>query len=361
VAKVWQEVLLAPPRGPQADFFAAGGDSLKAIRLVAGIERELGLALPLAVVSEAPAFAGLCAAVRAPHTGSSSSLVLLKPGERAPPVFFVHGAGGHVAELFAAARSMSYRGPVFGIRARGLKDPEVPHTTVEAMAAQYLHEIRQRFPGPCHLCGYSFGGLVAFEMARRLWESGEAVGLVGLFDTLPSPRIWPLSAALSLLARQAGRISVRMQEAPLRSWPAAAWRRLCAMAGSLMSRGPALPAFLRDTPVRALKVAAGSLVASARYRPGYYAGELTLFTALERDPAQPDPRRVWDGHARALRLVALPGAHLTMLSPPHAQAAAAALSKLLAAPDWASAPQETGMDRAWPRAHTVTAQGKSRS
>ena len=75
------------------------------------------------------------------------------------------------------------------------------------MAADYLREIKARQPnGPYCLCGYSFGGLVAFEIARQLSESGNEVGFVGLFDTLMSPVRWPLRAWLSIIGRRIARL-----------------------------------------------------------------------------------------------------------------------------------------------------------
>jgi aspartate racemase len=52
------------------------------------------------------------------------------------------------------------------------------------MAAYYLAEIRAFQPeGPYYLAGSSFGGLVAFEIARQLECTGQVVGLLALFDT----------------------------------------------------------------------------------------------------------------------------------------------------------------------------------
>ena len=78
-----------------------------------------------------------------------------------------------------------------------------------------------------------------------------------------------------------------------------------------------------------LKVAASALIASARYRPGFYPGELKLFTPEERDPALPSPRAIWRRHARALSIVDTAGGHLTMLSMPNAESAAASLTRYL--------------------------------
>jgi thioesterase domain-containing protein/uncharacterized protein YbdZ (MbtH family) len=56
------------------------------------------------------------------------------------------------------------------------------------MAAQYLAEVRAVQPeGPYYLGGYSFGGTVAFEMARQLHKQGHKVGLLAILDQRSHP------------------------------------------------------------------------------------------------------------------------------------------------------------------------------
>ncbi|MFI4933846.1 MAG: AMP-binding protein [Caulobacterales bacterium] len=314
VALVWRAVLQTPEPAPDDDFFDVGGDSLKAISLMIELERSLGVELPLTLIHEAPTFARLCEAIEDQRTARYVPLVELKAGDGSAPVFFVHGVGGTVVNLFPIARAMVWPGAVIGVQARGLTGKQAPHPTVEAMADAYLCAIKARQPkGPYHLCGYSFGGLVAFEMARRLTEAGEEVGLVGLFDTTTSVVNWPS-----------------------RLWLAFVWRRAVQFAAGVRdwSRGrPAhWPAIWPSTsaPADVLKVAANGLLASARYRPGYFPGALTLFKPSERDPALPSLQAIWRGHAGALAIVDTAGGHLTMLAKPNAERAAAALTRSLA-------------------------------
>src|SRR5262249_11208288 len=202
-------------------------------------------------------------------------------------------------------------GPVIGIQARGLAGEKLPYASVEAMASEYLKEVKARQPhGPYYLCGYSFGGLVAFEMAQQLRELGDEVGLVGLFDTMMSPLRWPLHSWLSIVRRRI--IQFR---------PAAVWK----MAGRFRER---LRGY-RLTSV--LKVTISLLRASARYRPGFYPGELTLFSPAGREPGLPSLQSIWSKHARALSIVETAGTHATMLSAPNAQFAAASLTQRLPA------------------------------
>ena len=203
-------------------------------------------------------------------------------------------------------RRMTYPGAVIGIQARGLAGKDPVHTTVEAMAAEYLREVKARQPdGPYNLCGYSFGGLVAFEMARRLRESGDEVALVGLFDTMMSPLRWPLHSWLSIVRGRVMRFAADGIETPLRTRSA--------------------------KPIRVLKVEAAALIASARYRPGFYPGALTLFTPVEREPGLPSIQAIWREHAGALSMVEMAGDHWTMFSATNAFSASASLTHCLLA------------------------------
>jgi thioesterase domain-containing protein len=86
----------------------------------------------------------------------------------------------------------------------------------------------------------------------------------------------------------------------------------------------------RGKPIRLLKVEARALIASARYRPGFYPGTLTLFTPVEREPGFPSVQAIWRKHAAVLSNVEIPGNHWTMFSAPHAESAAASLTQALA-------------------------------
>ena len=222
-------------------------------------------------------------------------------------------------------RPMTYPGPVIGIQARGLAGKDPPLTTVEAMAAEYLREVKARQPdGPYNLCGYSFGGLVAFEMARRLRESGDEVALVGLFDTMMSPLRWPLRSWLSIVRGRVVRFAASVITVPMHTWPTAVWKMGCRASERL--RG-----FLKSAPTRVLKVQASALIASARYRPGFYPGELTLFTPAEREPGLPSLQSIWRKHSGSLSIVETAGDHWTMFSAPNAESTAACLTHCLLA------------------------------
>jgi thioesterase domain-containing protein/acyl carrier protein len=323
VAHVWQEVLQTPASGPEDDFFEAGGDSLKAITFMMDLERALGLELSLTLITEAPQFGRLCEAVREDRATRYVPLVHLKPGDGLPPVFIIPGLDGTVAGLFQMTRRMTYPGAVIGIQARGLTGEEPPHRTVEEMGADYLREVKARQPeGPYYLCGYSFGGLVAFEMARQLWERGNEVAMVGLFDATMSPLRWPLRSWLAIVRRRMVQLAAGVIAAPMENWPWTVWKLG-------MSVGERLRGFLKSARTSVPKVTARALIASARYRPGFYPGELTLFSPVAREPGLPSLQAVWSNHAGTLSTVEIPGTHSTMFSAINAESTAAALTRRL--------------------------------
>ena len=173
VARIWKDVLRVPVRAPEDDFFDSGGDSLSAVTFVLELERALHVEISLTLINEAPRFDQLCHALRERRAPGSTPLITLKEGDGLPPIFFIHGVGGNLVEILPTARRVTYPGAVIGVRARGVVRGETPHTSIEEMAADYLREIKKRQPnGPYYLCGYSSGGLAAFEIARRLSEVG---------------------------------------------------------------------------------------------------------------------------------------------------------------------------------------------
>src|SRR5205085_287044 len=81
--------------------------------------------------------------------------------------------------------------PFYGLQAQGVNDDAEPLATVDGMAERYVEAIRAAFPrGPYVLGGWSAGGVIAYEMARRLRELGEDVPLVVLLDTHAPKADW---------------------------------------------------------------------------------------------------------------------------------------------------------------------------
>jgi thioesterase domain-containing protein/acyl carrier protein len=185
LVELWEELLQVKPIGTDQNFFAIGGHSLVAARLMYRIEKATGKRLPIATLLEAPTIEKLADMLQQEGFEPRwSSLVPIQTRGAKPPLFCVHGVGGNALGFRMLGRYFDSERPLYGLQARGLNGIEPCHTRVEDMAADYLSEIRTVQPhGPYHIGGFSFGGLVAFEMAQQLLVQGEAVGLLALLDT----------------------------------------------------------------------------------------------------------------------------------------------------------------------------------
>jgi thioesterase domain-containing protein len=108
----------------------------------------------------------------------------------ARPLFLGPPGGGHVVCYRKLAALLAPGIPVFGLQARGIDDGQAPMQTVRDIAGYFVDAVREAQPeGPYHLGGWSFGGMIAFEMARQLSAAGAEVGLVAMLDTsIPSAR-----------------------------------------------------------------------------------------------------------------------------------------------------------------------------
>jgi thioesterase domain-containing protein/acyl carrier protein len=186
--ELWETVLGTPPSTVDADFFASGGDSLGAVFLIAECSRRFGLDLPLTVLFEHPTprtLGGAIQQARRSNAGQERSrLIRLKRGGALPPLVLVHPVGGTVTCYGGLAAGLSEAQPVYALRVCGLYDGEEMASSLEAMAEDYLNiAYEETGSRALHLAGWSFGGLVAFEMARQAKQRGCAPRSLTLIDT----------------------------------------------------------------------------------------------------------------------------------------------------------------------------------
>ena len=166
------------------DFFSLGGHSLLVGRLVGRIRAELGVRIGIRTVFEAPTVAKLAAKLGAGVAGAADPLLPLRTTGSRPPLFCVAAAAG-LAWSYAGLLAHLPDQPVYGLQTVARS------ASVAELAAGHLRRIRELQPaGPYHLLGWSFGGLVAHELAAQLQEQGQPVALVALLDSYPFPAAW---------------------------------------------------------------------------------------------------------------------------------------------------------------------------
>ncbi|UOQ67623.1 amino acid adenylation domain-containing protein [Hymenobacter volaticus] len=185
VVDIWKQYLQIPTIGIFDDFFKLGGHSMIAVQVIAQLEKVTGKKLPLATLFESSTVEKLAAVL---HMDSKfitwDSLVPIKPQGSKTPLYIVHGAGLNVLIFNALSKSLDPDQPIYALQAKGLNGIDEPHETIEDMAAHYISTIEKANPnGPYALAGYSFGGIIAFEMAKQLKAAGKAVPFLAMFDT----------------------------------------------------------------------------------------------------------------------------------------------------------------------------------
>jgi amino acid adenylation domain-containing protein len=338
VARAWAEVLGVAAVGVRDSFFELGGHSLLGVRLMGRMEELTGRRLPLAALFAAPTVEALACALRGEAAAGAGPLVPIQPHGAGRPVFFVHAAGGNVVGYAELGRHLGRGQPFYGLQSRGLDGDEAPHERVEAMAADYLAEIRAVQPvGPFRLGGWSMGGVVAFEMARQAEAAGDAVELLALVD--PSPPDGgagrPLAEAddPALLASFALHLGIRAERISLTPGeilaldPARRLRR----AWEAARADDAVPPDLDFTRFERLwSVFRSNLDALRRYRPGGRAlGADVLLVRAEQGgvPAEAVAARWRALTSGRVVIETSPGDHFGMVREPHVRA----LAELLAA------------------------------
>ncbi|AYA36445.1 amino acid adenylation domain-containing protein [Hymenobacter oligotrophus] len=322
ICQAWAHVLRLPAVALDDNFFDLGGNSLLALKAMVQVETATGYRLPLSALFEAPTPRQLARVLDAQaHAGPWRSLVPLQPHGDKPPLYVVHGMGLNVVIFRHFALAMPPDQPVYGLQAIGLDGVTSPPDTIEEMATAYVAELLEHNPtGPYALAGYSFGGMVAFEMAHQLRALGKEVVLLAVIDceadapkTLAPPPFW------ARLERQWHRL--RWVARSFWRYPLAACQHYGAYAKWLMQRvAGQLPSNHPETEVeRFHAIWAQNDQAWDRYQPKPYDGVIDVIKARNRIHVVFEPRYYgWQPYSRrGVRMHEVSGDHEGMLLPPN--------------------------------------------
>ncbi|MTE19556.1 amino acid adenylation domain-containing protein [Streptomyces sp. TRM43335] len=252
--------------------------------------------------------------------GTGVLLPLREEGDR-PPLFCVHPAAGIAWSYAGLTGPLGTDQPVYGLQARGLDGSRVLPGSIAEMAADYVDRLRSVRPaGPYHLLGWSFGGLVAHEMAVQLQRAGEPAGLLAVLDALPSG---PPAGTEGFgdrgddgTAKRFGPDHVMGTILQFFGYDPALW------AGEELTRSRfleiarehtgLLASFDEETIGTLCRIYANNAVLSHDHTPSGYGGDLLVFTALGTSPevAAEQWRPYLDGGKPDVRPVACPHAEM---------------------------------------------------
>jgi thioesterase domain-containing protein/acyl carrier protein len=302
---LFRRVLESNDLGVTDDFFEWGGDSLKAVDLMTRVFENTGIRLPAATLLNAPTVEAMAKEVARGDPGQVMSVWLRKSGDLAPLVC-LPGLAADPLWMLPLMSALDPRQPLLGLSFVGLKPP----IAIESAASLGVAELRRAQPhGPYFLLGHSLGGVLAFEMARELKNSGDEVAFLGLLDTaVPGAarkrrrsRVLPLGQRVSRL----GRSLARSTRNGLRSF-------LASTGIQVLAGLPVVPGF-RDA------------LESHEIRPCALA--VTLFRVKDRVGAG-DLAAEWAALARdGVEVIDIPGHHFNMLGGANAIALGALIAE----------------------------------
>ncbi|MBW4538427.1 MAG: amino acid adenylation domain-containing protein [Myxacorys chilensis ATA2-1-KO14] len=365
LAKLWAEQLGLTEIDVTQNFFDMGGDSLKAMRLMDRIHQhfeQVG-ALPLSSLFLAPTIEQLAQQLDQANCSTFASeipsLVSLQPTGSKPPFFCVHPIFGTVFPYYQLAQQFSAptdsanqtsiaqstlelgtaNRPFYGLHPIGLEGHS-PHTTIAEMAAYYIKAIRQIQPeGPYYIGGWSFGGVVAFEMAQQLEQAGHEVALLAMLDTA-SPghqlsyrdnfnvlttltrSLLPFLIDYGCLLKSSLQTQVQTQSTQFLSSFLKSFRRQPRGDNELRAANPAeawhsQSQLLNELSLRPiLQTYRANAKAFLSYSPQWYSRPITLFKTSKTNQ---NSTLGWEKLTKEVNLCPIPGNHLTMLRSPHVQ------------------------------------------
>lgn len=325
---------------PDRDFFAAGGDSLSALRLQLEVYRRLGCELALAALLQHPT-PRRAAAFLARET-TESSVVTLHAGGSGTPLFCVPGIGGEPLSLSHLAAHVGRDRPVYGFRATIASESRGP-LRIETIAREYVDDLEGLAARgtSIHLCGHSFGAVVALEMMHQLRARGRNGGIFAVIDT-------PLGAGRPGVL---GRMRDTLTNFPAWLWYDAfqsapevivarasgkaseAWNRLRARVSSTpRHKYPDLRSYfgVRHVPIEVAQRMRARFDAIHRYERRPLPGGVVLFRSRAQALMGRSDRTLgWDALAASVEVVDVPGHHDSCTKPPHVETLALRLAERL--------------------------------
>jgi acyl-CoA synthetase (AMP-forming)/AMP-acid ligase II len=327
VATLWQRLLRVERVGVRDRFVALGGDSLLAVRMLLAVSEAEGVDPPFTRFLEEGTIEAIAAEVAEWRAGATPGLVAVQGGGSRRPLFCVPGHDGVLVGISRLARALGPDQPVFAFR---LTEPA---RDISDLARSCIGRMRTVAGAePYRLAGVCFGGLVAFEMARQLRDTGGRVELVALIDTLnPAWRQGRSASAVSLAVARQLRAKLAYHGSTLQGMGPREGARYLAERGRAflqnhgenagaraLSLGVGVPAGLRSVKWAHRRLA-------LEFRPGVYGGEVVVVKALGRRPDV--PALGWDRRVRGrLEEVEIPFHPRGVLSGGNAARVADALS-----------------------------------
>lgn len=337
VAEIWQENLKKERIDIFSNFFEIGGHSIMAVNVMIKIEKKTGIRIPLSALFQHSTIEKFAKLLIAESDIPSDYLVPMKPNGTKIPLFIVHGAGLNILNFVHVINHFDEDQPVYGFHGIGPNGYNNWFESIEAMATRYIESILKINPkGPYALAGFSFGGVVAFEMARQLKEQGKTVSMIALLDTYIDSSYYYSSYSQKRLIRYYDRTYRRLDflKEMLTSWKYTKLR-LSSKKEYLLKKYFGLKKTMTEQEVLALEqfIEADCMVRKIvdRYHLKPQDLEVELFRAKDNQNYKLDPTHLgWKKAAlKGVNIHNIAGSHLSITAPPNDKLLARMLQNIL--------------------------------
>jgi amino acid adenylation domain-containing protein len=334
IAAIFRELLGLQQVGAHDDFFALGGHSLAAVRLLALIKARTGRSLPLARLFTHSTVSSIASLLdEGISMAQGSPLILLSATGNQPSLYVVHGIGGSAFVFRDLSNALGSDTPTYAFQAPGLEDKSTAVDDISALAKRYLLEIvgHARKHDAFWISGWSFGGLVAIEMTRQALAAGLSVAGTILIDSWLPAAIMDAAKGDDSFGQELLHIA---RELGVKDF---AGLTVADLASYAVSQGVLPDASAREILDRALAVHQAHHRALRNYRPlPLPATRVILLRAQDTnhrhslDRIMGDSSAGWNAIVQGgveIRQVA--GDHFSMLRPPHVESLSALMRDVM--------------------------------
>ncbi|MDO9213741.1 MAG: amino acid adenylation domain-containing protein [Methylococcales bacterium] len=316
LAEIWGNLLAIDRVGIYDNFFTLGGHSLLATKMVVDVNKQFDTNLPLGTIYQFPTVEKLGRIISSGKSQPSwYSLVPIQTQGSRPPLFAIH-----TISLVDLPHYLGKEQPLYFLRygmAAENSNRSVQLPQLKELASHYIEEMQQVQPrGPYYFMGFSFGGLIAYEIACQLVVNGHQVNFVGLLDTyLTREKLsQPFHRKIHKLLRQnPRRLLTRVNN------------KITDLTTANKYGADFWPHIYTSAPDDACRY---------DFQPKSYNGRVTLFQGFEWDSAFSSyalPEQAWQTLlGDRLEVQQITGAHLEICKEPHVKALA---EKLIACMD----------------------------
>jgi amino acid adenylation domain-containing protein len=181
LAEIWSELLEVERVGRNDNFFELGGHSLLATRVIARIRERFGIGVPIHDLFGRPQLKSFAACLALPQPQGIDHAVPVRAQGKERALFFAHEGADDISYVWSLAPHIDPNIPIYALPVQLSGGSRL--LTIEGIAQRMVKMIRAVQPvGPYRISGYSFGGILAYEIATQLIGADQEVEFLALLD-----------------------------------------------------------------------------------------------------------------------------------------------------------------------------------